>query len=378
MYTGTSKSRLIVNASNIAGWRTKRKIVVLESDDWGSIRIPSKKDFDAMVKLGLDLEASNYTSLDCLESNSDLEYLFELFNEFQDSTGRPPVMTPMCIMANPDFNKIRESGFNKYYYENFTETCKRYPNHDKVHDLWKSGITKRLFVPELHGREHLNVVSWMNALQNDNPGVRIEFDHNAIGAADYKGRPTHDYLGAFHPGRSSEMVSFTEIIETAVKLFVDNCGYSPNCFMAPNREDPRELESVLHKFGIKYLTRSKIRKYPIGDDRFKWEFNWLGKRNNLNQIYLIRNCFFEPSSWGQFHPSTNWIDNCLREMEIAFFWNKPSVIISHRVNYVGTINQKHRDGSLKQLRQLFSRMLKKWPEIEFLTSAELGELIARS
>jgi hypothetical protein len=27
---------------NSRGWKTKRKIVVIESDDWGSIRMPSK------------------------------------------------------------------------------------------------------------------------------------------------------------------------------------------------------------------------------------------------------------------------------------------------------------------------------------------------
>ena len=32
--------------SNIPGWRTNRKLVVFESDDWGSIRMPDKKTFE--------------------------------------------------------------------------------------------------------------------------------------------------------------------------------------------------------------------------------------------------------------------------------------------------------------------------------------------
>jgi len=378
MYTGTIKSQLIVNASNLVGWQTKRKIVVLESDDWGSIRIPSKKDYDSMVRKGLDLGRSNYTSLDCLESNDDLENLFSLFGEFKDSTGRPPVMTPMCVMANPDFEKIKESGFSEYYYENFVETCKRYPNSDRVHNLWKQGISDRLFVPGLHGREHLNVIRWMHALKSNNMGLRIAFDHGSLGAVYYKGKPIPEYLGAFHPESSSEIKSFGEIIETAAYLFYLNCGYSPSCFIAPNKEEPKELEGVLQNTGVKYLTRSKMRKYPLGDNRFKLEFNWMGKRNGLGQICLVRNCFFEPSSWGEFNPNTNWIDNCMKEMGIAFLWHKPSIIISHRVNYVGSINPKYRDRSLRQLKELFTRMLKEWPDIEFLTSEELGELIAQS
>lgn len=378
MYTGTYRSQLIVNASNIFGWQTDRKIVVIESDDWGSIRIPSKKDFDTMVKSGLDLNKSNYTSLDCLESNTDLENLFELFSQFKDSTGRPPVMTPMCVMANPNFDRIRESEFENYYYENIADTCIRYPNRDRVLDLWKEGIARRLFVPGLHGREHLNVARWMHALKNNNQGIRIAFYHNSFGAASYNGIALPEHLGAFHPDHSSEIPSFNEIIEIAAGLFKNNCGYSPKCFIAPNKEDPKEIEKVLHKVGVKYLTRSKIRKYPLGDGKYKREFNWVGKKNSMNQVYLVRNCFFEPSSWGEYPSNTNWINNCLKEMKIAFSWHKPSLIISHRVNYVGSIDPRYRDSSLIQLKELFGRMLKVWPDIEFMTSEELGDLIAES
>ena len=31
------------NLLSIPGWRTNRHIVVIESDDWGSIRMPSKE-----------------------------------------------------------------------------------------------------------------------------------------------------------------------------------------------------------------------------------------------------------------------------------------------------------------------------------------------
>ena len=37
------KQTITHNLLNIPGWRTKRHIVVIESDDWGSIRMPSKE-----------------------------------------------------------------------------------------------------------------------------------------------------------------------------------------------------------------------------------------------------------------------------------------------------------------------------------------------
>jgi hypothetical protein len=39
------KTSMTRNLTNAIGWRTNRKIVVIESDDWGSIRMRDKKTF---------------------------------------------------------------------------------------------------------------------------------------------------------------------------------------------------------------------------------------------------------------------------------------------------------------------------------------------
>lgn len=52
MYRNTWKSLLSVHVSNIPGWRTNRKIVVIESDDWGSIRMSSLEAFKNLLKAG--------------------------------------------------------------------------------------------------------------------------------------------------------------------------------------------------------------------------------------------------------------------------------------------------------------------------------------
>jgi hypothetical protein len=77
----------------------------------------------------------------------------------------------------------------------------------------------------------------------------------------------------------------------------------------------------------------------------------------------------------QHSENTDWIGNCLKEIEIAFRWNKPAVISTHRVNYIGYLVPENRERSLKQLEVLLSSMLKRWPDIEFMTTSELGDLI---
>lgn len=362
------------NLSNVIGWRTLKKIIVIESDDWGSIRTRSKMDYYSMLSKGLEVDRSNFTANDCLESNIELENLYDLLSKHKDSTGRPAVITPMCIMANPDFEKIQESGFTEYHYEAFIDTCKRYPDHNKVKELWRKGIDERLFVPAFHGREHLNVSRWLKALQNGNEGLLTAFKHQSFGVEWYKGKRIPEYLGAFHPDHSSDIPILEKIIESGAELFRNTCGYRPAHFISPNRESTKALDSTLYKVGIKYLTMSKLRQYPLGEEKYKWEFNWLGKQNELGQIILTRNCGFEPSD--SLH--NDWVDVCLNEIENSFKWHKPAIISSHRVNYIGSINTENAKHGLKELSHLLSHIIKRWSNVEFMTSTELGDLISFS
>jgi len=360
------------NLSNLFGWKTNRKIVVIESDDWGSVRTKSKVAYQKMVEGGLDLNASNFTMFDALESNSDLESLFQVLRRHKDSTGRHPVLTPMCVVANPDFEKIKESNFESYYYEPFTETCNKYPENDRVHALWLQGIKERLFVPQLHGREHLNPKRWLDALKAGNEGLHLAFDNGSFGASYYKGQGLPEHLAAFDPEQTSDIQALHHVISDAGKLFEEICGYKPKHFIASNRPEPRELEKTFKEIGVKYLTRNKLQRYPLGGGKFEKQFNWLGKKNGLGQIYLTRNASFEPSD-----PNVhNVVESCLNDIRIAFKWSKPAVISSHRVNYIGVIDQINRERGLNKLDELLIRILQQWPEAEFLTSAELGDFIS--
>jgi len=88
---------------------------------------------------------------------------------------------------------------------------------------------------------------------------------------------------------------------------------------------------------------------------------------------MIRNAIFEPSlSRLQIKDP---VHRCISDMEIAFMMKKPAVISSHRINYVGFIDHTNRDRTLSLLKQLLQTMLKRWPDIAFLTSEELGLMI---
>ena len=78
--------KIIRNLSNIPGWRTKRHIIVIESDDWGSIRMSSKEAFRKLKQARIDVDKNHYNTNDALESNEDLEMLMEVLSKHKDST----------------------------------------------------------------------------------------------------------------------------------------------------------------------------------------------------------------------------------------------------------------------------------------------------
>ena len=160
---------------NIPGWHTNRKLVVFDSDDWGSIGLPSVEVFEKLKSSEFNFENNPYLIFDALESENDLISLFDTLKRFKDKNGRHPVFTANTVMVNPDFEKIKASGFSEYHYEIFTETFKSYPQHKKSFDLWQQGLMEGIFYPQFHAREHLNVAYWIKALQEGHPQIHLGF-----------------------------------------------------------------------------------------------------------------------------------------------------------------------------------------------------------
>lgn len=379
MYRGDLKSKLLVNLSNMKGWRTNRHIVVIESDDWGSVRMSSIESFERLKKAGVPVDTDHYNINDALESNEDLEMLFDTLCQFKDSTGRHPVMTGVNVVANPDFEAIRANDFSEYIYEPYTKTCERYPDHDRVYQLWKQGIEDRLFVPVLHGREHLNAQFWMRALQSGNKSTLAAFDERVTGIPrkGIGGEEVPNFQAAFLIETVDDLPYQKEVIKTGAELFEKLYGYRAKFFVPTNGWFNNSLEKDLFESGVKYIDTAKKQREPLGNGQYKVNTRFVGDTNQYGQIYLTRNCFFEPAATGYEVPANyDWLNFCLKEIEIAFRWHKPATISSHRVNYIGYLHPENREKGLKMLSQLLSEIIKRWPDVEFMTSVELGDLIA--
>lgn len=338
--------------------------------------MPSRTSFQKLKEAGVDIyshDAYRYNLNDTLASSSDLEMLFEVLSSTKDKAGNYAVFTPVVVVANPDFQKIKDSDFMNYYFESFPNTLMRYPGCERSFDLWKEGIEKKLFVPQMHGREHLNVTSWLKALQMGDQHTKISFNEGFWGFLPDQNRlPGVDFQAAFLLGNMSELEFHKTIIREGLVLFEKLFGYRADYFVPPNGQFNNSLNKTLVENGISFRSTSKIQNEPIGNGQTRKVIHWHGQSDKSGLRYIIRNCLFEPSQSGK-----DWEDRCMNDIKMAFQWHKPAIISSHRVNYIGALNPYNRNNGLRQLAALLKKIIVKWPDAEFMTTAQLLTMMVK-
>lgn len=360
---------------NIAGWRTNRKIIVIESDDWGSIRMPSRSAYQKCLSAGYPVNESIYERYDSLLSQADLNLLFTLLSDHKDHTGRNPIITANCVVANPNFEKIRRNNFQEYNYELITDTFKRYPFHSHNFEIWEEAINNGLLLPQFHAREHLNVSLFMEALQRGDKDAHFGFNNQMPGCIPRGSELKENiYVEASNYNSESDKKQKLEIILDGLDLFIKLFGFSSKTIIPPNYIWSRDFDQAVYEKGITAFQGLRRMIEPVVGKEDRTHTNYLGRINSLGQKYLIRNVLFEPSMMQKLK-ITDPVDKCLFDIGLAFRFRKPAIICSHRINFVGYIDEDNRDRSLRMLNDLLTRALKKWPDIEFMNSVQLSEVV---
>jgi hypothetical protein len=165
------------------------------------------------------------------------------------------------------------------------------------------------------------------------------------------------------------------ILRDGIKLFEDIFGYKSISFIANCYIWDHHVEKTLSKLGVKYLQGIINQCIPHVDKHLnhslKFKKHYFGEQNKFGQRYLIRNVFFEPS----LDYEKDWISDCLQRIDIAFKCKKPAIICSHRLNFIGYINENNRKSNLLLFETLLKKIIKKWPDVEFVTTPEVENLI---
>lgn len=359
----------------VLGRKFNKKIVVFESDDWGSMRINSKRTFDKLKKSGIPIHNDPYSKYDTIETSDDLKELYEILIKYKDKKGNPPCITTNTLTANPDFCKIKDKYFSEYFFITLKESYEKYSEGQKVIDLIKDGINCKLIYPQFHGREHLNVPLWLRGLKNGDKNLLSAFEHNVFAVPssskiNSKSNPT----SAFDSTVEEDLIFFESSIKDGINLFNDFFNFHPKTMIAPSYTWSDVIEETASLCGIKGFQGILYQNIPKSDGMLKKKFHYTGQKNKFGQYYLVRNAFFEPCVL----PGKDWVNDCLKRINIAFKFNNPAIIGTHRVNFIGAIEEKNRTRNLKLFNELLKKIVTKWPNAEFLNSSELIKLFEKS
>jgi len=371
IWGGKAKKHIL----NILGRKLDRKYIVFESDDWGSERIPSFEDIKYLKSCGIDVYSNPFNHLDSLETEADLSALFEILMKFKDRKGNYPIITANSVTANPDFIRIKASGFREYHYESTLETYYKKKECKNSYSIIKDGISSGLYHPQFHGREHLNIRQWLSELQSGNDHLMKAFDAGIYGIDTHsKFTQRVNFTAAFDITSEDDYSQHNEIIQQGTSMFKEIFGFKSESFIAPCYLWAPSLESVLNAYGIKYIQGLPIQNVPVFGSKYKKIFHFQGEQNKLEQFFFIRNCFFEPS----LNQNFNWLDDCIKRLRIIFYWGKPAIIGTHRINFIGHLDERNRTKNLKSFYLLLKTILKIWPEVEFITTDKLGDIYSNN
>ena len=74
------------------GVKTKQRLIVIESDDWGSIRMPNKNVYNRLLDKGISLDKCPYSKFDCLENDDDFSALFSVLEQLNSKIHKYPIL----------------------------------------------------------------------------------------------------------------------------------------------------------------------------------------------------------------------------------------------------------------------------------------------
>ena len=367
------KNRIVTNLKNISGWKSNRKLLAFAVDDYGNIRLSSPRVKQQLKTTGVNLKG-RFDQFDALDTSLDYEQLFEVLQSVRDKNGKSAVFTTYAMPANVDFQASLKRG--EFEAENLETTYERLSQEDPenyrgVYSLLQDGIAKRLIRPQFHGREHLNVLVFNRLLKDENPQLRSNLELKSLA-----GVPNHDDLPkvrfneAFSFWDKNEIENHKIIIEDGLNRFEKVYGYRPTTFTPPAMLIHSDLYAFIESLGIQAIDKPRIHNVHLGNGNYQKESNRLGIQKGQNHVTIVRNCMFEPNS-----RNIDWVNFTFDQIKAAFFWGKPAIVSSHRVNFCGHIDPENRKKGLDTLKDLLQKVVKKWPDVEFVTVDQLADII---
>ena len=313
----------------------REKVVVIESDDWGP---------------GGDFHADR------------LLRLVDVLSSYKDSLGRPAVLTADMVLTVPDLKQTMTTP---------DQPLKRNTlNRDFpiVHQAFLTAMKNGVFVPQLHGLEHLygeglkrlakkNDARAQNAIQTER-----WWDWETLDSP----LQSHYVDGTSLPTKAHAPDIQQAIVDKATQLFEQCFGFPTASTVAPCYLWVDDTEKAWAEKKIRIIQTAGYRCPGRRENGSYFQDRQeirTGDRNELGQLYLVRNAMYEPVDGRR-------ENDCIRHIEQAFKQGIPASISTHRYNYTRTEDEC--EMSLAGLQKILYHCTKKYKDLRFVSSAELG------
>lgn len=364
------KQTLANHIKNIGGWTTKRKILCFAVDDYGNIRLHSPSSVEKLKSKGVQL-SGRFDHFDALDTCEDYEQLYEVLSSTKDKHQNHAIFTPYALSANINFDEVLKHK-SKFEYELLPETYEKLAAEDHAYEgafeMLQEGISNKFIKPQFHGREHLNVGLFEDLLNIEHLHLMVNLENlSYAGVPKLAEKPTVGFTQAFAFWEENEVENHKVIIKDGLQCFEKVYGYKSVTFTPPAQQLHPELYTYMKTQGVMSVDKSRTSQRHLGHGKYVQEKNKLGYQNNQEHITIVRNVVFEPTE----ERDVDWVEFTFKQIQAAFRLNKPAIVSSHRVNYCGHIDPKNRTKGLKALRALLQKVVKKYPDIEFMSVDEL-------
>jgi hypothetical protein len=371
------KQILVNHLKNFGGWTTKRKLLCFAVDDYGNVRLHSLESLKRLKSAGVKLK-SRFDYFDAMDTREDYEELYEVLSSVKDKNQNSAIFTPYALSVNINFDQVLKDK-RGYEYELLPETYKKLAAEDNAYEgAWKmlhEGISYKLIKPQFHGREHLNVALFEDLLKEQNEHLMVNLKEKSYtGIPINPKKPSVGFTQAFAFWNAQEVEKHKAIIKDGLQCFEKVYGYKSKTFTPPAQQLHPKLFTYVGEQGVDSIDKSRSIQRHLGQDEYILEKNKLGYQSNQQHITIVRNVVFEPTD----ERGVDWVEFSFKQIQAAFRLNKPAIVSSHRVNYCGHIDPKNRAKGLKALKALLSKVINKYPDVEFMSVDQLAEEIQAS
>ncbi len=376
-------ARLVRAAQREArNWVSPAHIVVLESDDWGLEGNPTAAAATRLDEaLRALLPSSTGRGLNwfcyCRETPQDLRELYAVIGSHRERRGRHPVFTANVVLSRPDWHAMEARGFTRPAYVRYDRSPDA--GDARLVRVWREGVTDGVFAPQIHGLSHVNLALRLHdARRGEDPLFQLAsgLRSQVSGPAVYQGRMgwyNKPYLD-LSSGGELPAEEIQSLVTEAAEAFEGIFGRTSQSTIAPAYGWGENTERAWRTAGIRYIQGGN--RQVLSSDRWEEDRRLanhpLGALSTSGQVYLVRNCDFEPYLGAEIRSA---VQACLTQVARAFDLGLPATISTHSVNYVAGLRPTWAAQCRAGLDDLLSSIERQWPDVLYLTSPELGEVI---